>query len=263
MRKKQRAGAGCGTIFNLLAAGLVLLSCLSGTVYAALFADPQLNPIAGLRPPTELAQLGVATLIPTRAPATSAPPTSSVPTLPPAWTATATGTVTNTPPPSATLSETPTRTSVPPTRTFTPTATKTPTATATGPTPTPSNTRSAFQYTLQRGSPAYVANIANSNGCSWFGLSGQVFDLQNRGMVGLTVHVEGGGISYDAITGSAPRYGNSGWEAFLGNAPVASTNTYKVQLRNGAGQPVSETIVITTFQDCNRNQIILNFNQNH
>lgn len=263
MRTKQRAGAGCGVIFNGLAIVLVVAACLSGAAYAALFANPQLNPIAELRPPTDLPAVQVATLIPTGGPIAAVSVTPAVPTLPPAWTSTATGTVTNTPPASQTPTVTPTRTSVPPTRTPTFTPSRTPTATATGPTPTPSNTKSAFQYTLQAGSPAYVTNIANSNGCSWFGLSGQVFDLQNRGVVGLIMHVEGGGISYDAVTGSAPKYGTSGWEAFLANAPVASTNTYKVQLRNGAGQPASETIVLTTFQDCNKNQIIINFIQNH
>jgi hypothetical protein len=252
-------------VFNLLAALLLVMTCLSGVLYAALFVNPQLNPIAALRPPgSGGGDLGLPTLIPTQpfGAAISPTPPPGVPTLPPAWTATATPTITNTPLPSGTPTETVTRTPIPPTRTPTATTTRTPTPTATGPTPTPSNTRSAFQFTLQSGSPAYIANIANANGCSWFGLSGQVYDLQNRGVIGLIVHVEGGGISFDAVTGSAPRYGTSGWEAFLGNSPVASTNTYRIQLRNGAGQPLSENIVLTTFQDCNRNQILINFVQN-
>jgi hypothetical protein len=67
----------------------------------------------------------------------------------------------------------------------------------------------------------------------------------------------------DAPTGSAPKYGASGWEIALGSAPVATTDTYHIQLRTSAGQPVSDDHVIPTFADCNRNQVIINFEQNH
>lgn len=267
MRKSKARGAGCGVVFNLLAALLLVMSCLTGLAVAALFVNPQLNPVGALRPPAEAGVGGeLPTRIPTQAPIAVITPTSAgalVPTLPPAWTATHTPTASNTPPASSTPTETPTRTSVPPTRTFTPTVTRTATPTATGPTPTPSHTRSAFQYTLQVGSPAYIANIDNQNGCSWFGISGQVFDLQNRGIIGLIVRWEGpNNTSGEAITGSAPKYGQSGYLIPLGNAPVASTNTYKIQLRNGSGQPLSEVLVLQTFEDCNRNQILVNFVQN-
>jgi hypothetical protein len=264
MRKSKARGAGCGVVFNLLAALLLIMSCLAGLAVTALFINPQLNPVGALRPPA--AEGGdLPTRVPTRPAIVAVTPTSAglVPTLPPAWTATNTATVTNTPRASNTPTATATRTAIPPTRTYTPTSSRTPTPTATGPTPTPSNTRSAFQFTLQTGSPAYTANIDNANGCSWFGISGQVFDLQNRGVIGLIVRWEGpNNTSGEAITGSAPKYGQSGYLIPLGNGPVASTNTYKVQLRNGSGQPLSEVVVLATFQDCNRNQILINFVQN-
>ncbi|MDW8325727.1 MAG: hypothetical protein RMK99_04090 [Anaerolineales bacterium] len=263
MTRKRNNGTrvGCGVIFNLLAAFFLLLSCLSLGATAALFANPQLNPIAELRPATEPADLSVPTLavLPFR----TATHTPAFPTLPPEWTATNTPTVTNTPPATNTPTETPTRTPVPPTRTFTPTPTFTRTPTPTGPTPTFTNTRSQFRFTLQPGSPAAVPNIANSNGCNWFGVSGRVFDLQNREVVGLTVRVEGGGVLVEALTGSQPKYGPSGWEVPLGNAPQATTNTYRVQLRESTGQPLSEVVVLQTFNDCNRNHILINFVQNH
>lgn len=267
MRKSTGRGAGCGVVFNILAGLLLLMTCLSGAAYAALFVNPGLNPIPGLRPGGD-ALAGVPTLVPTRprggqGGTPSADGTSFIPTLPPAWTATNTPTVTLTPLASHTPTETATRTAVPPTATTTFTPSKTPTPTATGPTPTPSNTRSAFGFTLQPGSPAYIANIANTNGCNWFGISGQVFDLQNKGVVGLFVRVEGGGVSFDSPTGSAPKYGSSGYEVSLGTAPATTTGTYKIQLRNGAGQPLSDTYVVPTFQDCNRNQVLINFVQNH
>lgn len=263
MTRKRNNGTrvGCGVIFNLLAAFFLLLSCLSLGATAVLFADPQLNPIAELRPATELADLSEPTLA--LLPFQTATYTPVFPTLPPEWTATHTPTVTNTPLASNTPTETPTRTPIPPTRTFTPTPTLTRTPTPTGPTATFTNTKSQFRFTLQPGSPAAVPNIANSNGCNWFGVSGRVFDLQNRDVVGLSVRVEGGGLVVEALTGSQPKYGPSGWEVPLGNAPQATTNTYRVQLRESTGQALSEVVVLQTFNDCNRNQIIINFVQNH
>ncbi len=264
MRRKRdnRAGAGCGIIFNLLAAFFLLLACLSLGVTAALFANPQLNPIAQLRPPTEPAgrpDLPTLAVLPFR----TATPTPVIPTLPPEWTATHTPTVTPTPLASNTPTETATRTAIPPTRTFTPTPTPTRSPTPTGPTATFTNTKSQFRFTLQPGSPAAVPNIANSNGCNWFGVSGRVFDLQNREVVGLSIWVEGGGLAVGALTGSQPKYGPSGWEVTLGNAPQATTNTYRVQLRESTGQALSEVVVLQTFNDCNRNHILINFVQNH
>lgn len=118
-----------------------------------------------------------------------------------------------------------------------------------------------FPFVLSAGSPAYISNIANSNGCAWFGMAGQVINLQQQGIVGFFVHVEGGGINVDAPTGSVPKYGSSGWEVTLGSAPIDSTNTYKVQLRNGAGVPQSDTIHIPTYNDCTRNHILISFVQ--
>lgn len=270
MRKKRGTSAGCAVVFNLLAALLLVMTCLSGVAYAALFANPQLNPIVALRPSG--GGVGVPTLIPTfgaGGPFSPTPTGSSggLPTLPPAWTATNTPPFTNTPPASSTPENTATRTLVPPTRTPTFTVTRTPTPTATGPTPTASITRSAFQFTPGAGSPSYVANISpnySAQGCNWFGIAGQVFDLDKRGMVGLLVHLEGpNGLSVDAVTGSQLRYGPSGWEIVLGNAPVATTGSYRIQLRNASGQPLSETIVFSTFQDCARNHILFNFDRNH
>lgn len=263
-KRNNGARAGCGVVFNLLAAFFLLLSCLSIGAAAALFANPQLNPIAELRPPTQLADVGVPTLA--ALPFQTATLTPVLPTLPPEWTATHTPTVTNTPPASNTPTATATRTPltpIPPTRTFTPTPTLTRTPSPTGPTPTFTNTKSQFRFTVQPGSPAWVPNLANSNGCNWFGVSGRVFDTQNREVVGLSVRVEGGGIVVDALTGSQPKYGPSGWEVPLGNAPQATTNTYRVQLRESTGQALSEAVVLQTFNDCNRNQILINFVQNH
>jgi hypothetical protein len=265
MAKRKAARSGGGVLFNVLAAAFMLMSCVCGITVAALFIFPDLNPVEALRP-LPGPDVTEAALVPTRAPlnVASATPTSAVPTLPPEWTATHTPTITQTPPPSGTPTETPTETPIPPTETLTPTPTITRTPTPTGPTPTASNTRSPFNYTLQSGSPAYVTNFANNNGCSWFGMSGQVFDLAGKGVPGLFVHVEGpNNQTFDSPTGGFPKYGVSGWEVSLGTTPVATTNSYRVQLRNGSGQPLSDTITIPTFASCTQNHIIISFVQNH
>ena len=254
--RRSNTGAGCGPIFTVLAALFALLTCLTGVAYAAIFIDPQLNPVAELRPATEIVLLPISTLAgPT--------PTPLLPTLPPEWTPTDTPTITNTPLPTDPATVTPTRTNIPPTRTPTPTNTRTPTPTNTGPTPTPSRTRSAFNYTKTADSPAYLPNFANSNGCGWFGVAGQVFDLERKGVLGLIIRVTGpNSFQADAITGSVPKYGASGWEITLGTTPVDSGD-YRIQLRNGAGQALSDNIVLTTSKECNRNHVIFNFEQNH
>jgi hypothetical protein len=130
-------------------------------------------------------------------------------------------------------------------------------------TPAPTRTLSLFQFNITPDTPAYLPNFANSHGCAWFGVSGQVFDLNYTGILGLIVRVTGpGNFQADTITGSAPKYGASGFEVTLGATPIDS-NDYRIQLRNGAGQALSENYVLVTSSQCNRNHIIVNFEQNH
>lgn len=111
--------------------------------------------------------------------------------------------------------------------------------------------------------PAYLPNFANSNGCAWFGMSGQVFDRFRNAALGYIVRVTGSGnFQADTITGSAPKYGASGWEITLGMTPVDS-NDYRIQLRDGAGLARSEDYVIPTSSQCTRNHILVNFEQTH
>ncbi len=255
-------------IFNLLAGLFVALSCLSGLCVGTVLAVPGVVP-ESFRPPA----IPQVALLPTLPPRPTATATPLAPTLPPEWTATNTPTITNTPIPSDTPTETQTPTprgpinTIPPTptQTLTPTSTRRPTAT--GPTPTPTRTRSPFPYTLQTGSPTYLRNFANTAGCQWQGIAGQVFNLQGQHQIGQVVHLEGGGLNMDALTGSKPEYGQSGWEFFLTNSPKETTNEFKVQLRTTAGTPLSDVYPIATFANsgttCPRNLALVNFVQNH
>lgn len=252
-------------LFNILAIVFLALSCLSAAFVGVVLASPGLVP-AAFRPPT----LPAVALRPTLPPESATPTatnTPAAPTLPPEWTDTPTPTVTNTPPPSGTPTTTPTETPRGPTRTPAPTFTRTPTPTRT-PSPTPTGpTRSPFAYTLQNGSPAYLSNFANTAGCNWQGIAGQVFNLQGQPQIGLLVHLEGGGLNLDVLTGSKPEYGQAGYEFFLTNVPKQTIDVFRVQLRNTAGAPLSDVYIIPTFANsgntCPKNLALVNFVQNH
>lgn len=260
-RNRSRLSGCFGALINVLSVLIVLLSCASVAAFAALFQYPSLvalipPPGAWVVPTMPVLVAGIPTLPP---PAATADPEATndaaFPTLPPEWTATHTPTPTDTPEPPT---ETPTVTARAPV-----TGTLSASLTPGGPTPTATRTRSAFAYTLQNGSVTYLANFINGSGCSWFGLAGQAFGLDGRPIIGLTVHLEGDGLSLDALTGSQPAIGPGGYEIPLGNHPVETSDLYTIQLRNNTGTALSDTIVIETFGDCTRNLVLVNFVQNH
>jgi len=172
--KATSAGSSC---FNILAIAFLFLSCVSLVCVSAVFANPSVIP-AALQPPAIPA-------ISTRIPRPTPTNTPVYPTFPPTWTPD-TPTPTNTHGPITPQTPTPTETSR-----ATRTPTRAPTKTPAGPTPTATPTRSSFQYTLQNGSPTYLANFANTAGCNWQGMAGQVFDLSGKAVVGLLVHFDG------------------------------------------------------------------------
>ena len=250
-------GKALNPLFNVLSALLLVMSCGSLLCVAALFAVPGLIP-ASLQPPTEpiVIAVGLSPIVPV----TDTPEGPIVPTFLATWTPTVTPTASPIPP-TKTPSPIPSDTQPGPTRT--PSTTVTPSPTNTGPTPTASKTRSPNPWTLQLGSPAYLANTVNTAGCNWMGITGQAFDLLGKPVLGYYVHLEGGGLTVDALTGGKPSVGPGGYEIVLSDHPIETTDTYRVQLRNASGQPLSDTYVIPTFGDCRRNWILVNFVQNH
>ncbi|MCC7362093.1 MAG: hypothetical protein IT317_21595 [Anaerolineales bacterium] len=277
-RAARRSGGCLGRVLNLLATLLFLGTLLVLALVVLLFNFPGvLRFVPGgsaYLPPTPPAVAEVIPvgprLSPTPGPSPTLDPNSlEYPTLPPEWTATHTPTVTNTPLPRTPTSE-PTETQ--PRATRTPTVTQTPTTTPTrtptktpaGPTPTATNTRSPQAYTLQTGSPTYLSNFLNQAGCAWFGIAGRAFALDGSVVIGLTVKVRAGDIDLPPVlTGSAKAIGTGGYEVFLSDHPIASTNVYKVQLFNANGAALSEQYSLTTFGDCTKNLVMVNFVQNH
>jgi hypothetical protein len=272
-KAKRAAGQpnGClGALFNLLTVVFVLLTCLSAGLVVALFQHPSpLSFVPGGSAFIPVTDPAIAQVLSTITPPAGTPGVV-FPTLPPAWTATDTPTITTTPAPgtpSAEPSSTPRVPTYTATWTATPTRTATkpsPTPTKTGPTPKPTNTRSVFAYNLQPGSPTYLSNFLNQNGCTWFGIVGRAFGLDSNPVINLTVHLEGGGINTDVLTGTGPSaLGPGGYQIPLSDHPIDTTDTYHIQLRNNTGTPLSDTFAIRTFGDCAKNAVMVNFTQNH
>jgi hypothetical protein len=232
-------------LWNVLTIGIVLLTLCCCCYFLIVFTNPylSLNPFPPNTPVAPL-QLPTATWTPI--------------SLPPTWTPT----VTPIPPEKATLRPTftPIFTETPlvlfspmPTDTALPTETLSPTPEPTG-----------VPFTV---SVKYVdsAIIHPDLGCNFFGVGGSVFDLKDNPFKGLVVSLSGraGGkvIQQLTVSGTAPAYGQSGFEFNLGTKPVDSQGTLFVQLLDQAGLPLSPKTPFDTHADCAKSLPIVRFEQ--
>jgi hypothetical protein len=119
--------------------------------------------------------------------------------------------------------------------------------------------RGAFAFQLQNGTPVYLSNILNGFGCNYMGIAGRVFDSNQMPVIGLVVRLESDVLTFDAFTGNQPAIGPGGYEIWLGDAPVATTDVYSIHVRDTAGGALSATAVIPTFADCAKNLILVNW----
>lgn len=273
VEKTETRGLG-SSLVNIVSIliGLGIVIIIAVTAFLVLVPD---NPVSDLfgsetleAPPTMVAEAIPPTPRPTDTP-TEVP--SNTPTetrevaLPPTGTPSsqqevATRAPVNTVRPSLTPSVTPTL--PPPTHTRTPTPTPTDTPTP-GPSPTASNTRSAFPFTKDLVSPQYLQNYANSAGCNWLGIAGEVFDIDGNPVAhgSYRVHVWDSGIDARVVVGDSPAYGPSGFEQFLFDAP--RVQEHNVQLETANGTAVSQVYRIQTRASCNQNLVYFVFGQNH
>ncbi len=100
-------------------------------------------------------------------------------------------------------------------------------------------------------------------GCNWMGVAGQAVAKNNSPILYLTIHLGGKVgdqlVDYLTLSGTAPTYGQSGFEFVLGNKPVASTQTLWIQLLDQQNLPFSDKIYLDTFDDCAKNLIMVRF----
>ncbi|MCC6148032.1 MAG: hypothetical protein IT308_10750 [Anaerolineaceae bacterium] len=232
-----RAGGG-GLFWNIL----TVLALVGIIVVIGWFAIVFENPYAAINPfppPT----LPVPIVLP------SATPT--VPQLPPTWT------------PGATDTAVPTFTPVP---SYTATLSKTDIA-AQGPTATKTERPvSNYSFDLQSMPTGIDAAVLYpERGCNWLGVGGQVVDMQGRPVTGITVQVGGNlgrqVVDQTSLTGLALKYGEAGYEFELAKAPVTSKQNLWVRLIDQARLPLSPKVYFDTYEDCQRNLVVINFRQ--
>lgn len=123
-------------------------------------------------------------------------------------------------------------------------------------------------YKLHWKSPVYTSNFAHPDeGCQWQGIAGQVLDSSGKPVSGLIVRVTGvwmnKWVKYTAITGApeASAYGEGGYEIFLGNEPLDTSQLLRIQVFAAGNLVQSYRFTFDTFSDCERNLIIFNFHQ--
>lgn len=204
-------------------------------IIGSIFFNPYsaLNPFPPAALPTELA-FPTATITPLPFPATYTPTLTIQPT--------------------ATETQFPTWTPIP---TFTPFFLGTPaTPTAT----LSANSGMPFEATMTHVGSAYYHPDA---GCNWMGVAGQAVDMNNSPVLYLAIHISGtlGGkfIDYTSLTGTAPNYGQAGFEFVLGEKPIASSDTLWIQLVDQQNMPLTEQIKLTTYNDCAKNLVMIRF----
>ncbi len=223
-------------IWDMLSILMLILTAFVGAYYVLLFLFPQssLNP---LKPhPFPEGSLPTPTFTPILLePTWTVTPTleaSSTPTLVPTYTL----------PPSST-----------PFSLVTPSETPTPTATP----------KAAFSATI-----TYIPStiIHPEAACNWQGIGGTVVDANNADMLRTTIRLEGfyDGKSKSELTVSSivPAYGKSGYEFFLGTAPISSKGLLYLQLFDQAGVPLSDKLYVDTYNDCSKNLVLVRFKKN-
>jgi hypothetical protein len=254
----------------LFAVGIVII--IVAVAYLVLVPDNFVSDLFGpeptIPPPTLVVEAVPPTPRPTETPTevpVDTPTNTRAMELPPTLTPVsqpdiATRAPVNTVRPSLTPSVTPTLPPPTPTKTPTPTPTDTPTP---GPSPTATSTRSAFPFTKDLVSPQYLQNYANSAGCNWLGLAGEVFDINGNPVAhgSYRVHVWDSGVDARVTVGDSQAYGPSGYEQFLFDAP--RVQEHNVQLETANGTAVSQVFRVQTRASCNQNLLYFVFTQNH
>ena len=122
---------------------------------------------------------------------------------------------------------------------------------------------SGYTHVFAKHSPQYITNFANSAGCNWLGVAGQVFNSVGDPAPSGShmIHVTGSGIDQQAYTGSAQAYGPAGWEIYLGSYPRESF--HRIQSFTATGIAVSPLYEFNTWAECEMNLVIVSFVYNN
>lgn len=239
------------TVIFLIASVILL----SGTVLIISNPDVSFNPFPLAALPTQFQ-----TPTPTITFTPSITPTPTETPLPPTPTATSTA------PPTATSTVTPsiTPTSVLPGIESVPTVTLIATLDIGegGSTPDPNDGSipldplSPFPFVAR--TVRYEANT-NDQGCQWLSIAGNITGLGGEPVLDLAVEVSGVDFQFVEFSGSAPAFGESGFEVPIASSP--GRDEYAVRLVGPVGIPISDYVNVTTGSACDTNVAVVEFVQ--
>jgi hypothetical protein len=121
--------------------------------------------------------------------------------------------------------------------------------------------------------PPYSANLSAiestiihpQSDCQYLGVGGSVVDKDNAPVLYLTLRLTGSlndqPVEKLTVSGTAPDFGQAGFEFKLGTTPVDSTSL-RLQLLDQSGAPQADDVTITTYKDCDKNLILVRFKKN-
>lgn len=132
------------------------------------------------------------------------------------------------------------------------------------PEPEPLPTQIPLWFTLQPGTPFYLPVFAHPGaGCQWIGVAGQVFLDDGTEAIDLVISagsdITGEETRFSALTGEALAYGQGGYEIQLGDRPAETSQAFWVQVYSQEGQVLSDQYYFDTFDDCEKNLVLINF----
>lgn len=128
--------------------------------------------------------------------------------------------------------------------------------------------QSEYAFELQQGSPSAIpaAQFHQDASCGWMGVAGQATTLNGEAVRGLFVQLGGSMPGVDRVdnlvmTGLASQYGYGGFEITISDKLIASQGTLWIQLLDQQNLPLSDRIYFDTYDDCEKNLIVIYFNQ--
>ena len=125
-----------------------------------------------------------------------------------------------------------------------------------------------YSFVPREGSPSAIdgSTFHPDAGCNWSGVAGQATSLNGEAVKGLFVQLGGSipgveSVGSLAMTGLAPQYGEGGFEFTISDKLVASNGTLWIQLLDQQNLPLSDRVYFDTYNDCQKNLIIIYFDQ--
>jgi hypothetical protein len=135
----------------------------------------------------------------------------------------------------------------------------------------PSQTPTPVPYQLQLMNPFYLSNFTHPDlGCNWMGVAGQIFDrdgvVQKEILIKVGGEIQGKQVLEELTMPLTDpdidlAYGPGGYEITLADSTADTIDTAWIQLFNLEGDPLSDKIYLTTYDDCLKNLILMNFSE--